>query len=531
MGHFISNISVFLIMLFLFTNNISAQSPVPIIPSEDDRIYPGLYWGAAGITKGLLELRSMPYINASSENTFAPSKLDEIIIKSLNGIWDSRMQNFNNQTISSWQKVAGADIYPSKKYGAAGIVDIFIEAYLIYNNYTYLQWAESAINEIYAQVQHFSLPHWPYAYPFSRSATGIYITDVSFGSLGIIDSTLNLYMVNKNTTYLNYAINATQWLYNISYDTDIDGETNKIIPWYQNDENYAITYTSYTQGNSGAIPILIKLANASNDVKWANWATFIAKWILNLQNTDGSWVHNPHSTVLTKYTNFELGIVGIMEGLIHLISDENKPFNLTDDLKYQIIDGVQKGTNWLVSSFISNDTHNIFPIDDLSQYAKYSLYEGMSGITKYLRMIDNHSINISSSKISSVYLASFDWLKNNAIYYYEEDGVNLMGFYSSTFNEKYSDLSYAYGLVGCALELLFIAVYEFGENYQNYLDTNFISNIVNTVEYYQLENGLWNRQNYPNSSIEFPPQIFALSALLISFIGLIVYQYKIKKPN
>ena len=106
-----------------------------------------------------------------------------------------------------------------------------------------------------------------------------------------------------------------------------------------------------------------------------------------------------------------------------------------------------------------------------------------------------------------------------------------MGFYSSTFNEKYSDLSYAYGLVGCALELIYIAVYQFGENYQNYLDPDFLSNIVNTVEYYQLENGLWNRQNYPNSSIEFPPQIFALSALLISFIGLIVYQYKIKKPN
>ena len=254
-------------------------------------------------------------------------------------------------------------------------MDIFIEAYLIYNNDTYLQWAESAINELYAQVQHFSLPHWPYAYPFSRSATGIYITDISFGSLGIIDSTLNLYMVNKNTTYLNYAINATQWLYNISYDTNIDGEINKIIPWYQNDENYSITYTSYTQGNSGAIPILIKLANATNDVKWADWATFIAKWILNLQNTDGSWVHNPHSTVLTKYTNFELGIVGIMEGLIHSISEENISINLTDDLKSQIIDGVQKGTNWLVSSFISNDTHNIFPIHDLSQYAKYSLYE------------------------------------------------------------------------------------------------------------------------------------------------------------
>ncbi|MGB1981641.1 MAG: hypothetical protein ACPHQO_04145, partial [Candidatus Kariarchaeum pelagius] len=203
----------------------------------------------------------------------------------------------------------------------------------------------------------------------------------------------------------------------------------------------------------------------------------------------------------------------------------------TDDFKNQIIDGVQKGTNWLVSTFISNDTHNIFPIDDLRQYAKYSLYEGMSGITKYLRMIDNYAINISSSKISSVYMASFDWLKNNAIYYYEDGGINLMGFYSSTFNEKYSDLSYAYGLVGCALEIIYIAVYQFGENYQNYLDPDFLSNIVNTVEYYQLENGLWNRQNYPNFSIEFPPQIFALSALLISFIGLIVYQYKIKKPN
>ncbi|NDB54843.1 hypothetical protein EB169_03330, partial [archaeon] len=203
----------------------------------------------------------------------------------------------------------------------------------------------------------------------------------------------------------------------------------------------------------------------------------------------------------------------------------------TDDLKYQIIDGVQKGTNWLVSSFISNDTHNIFPIHDLSQYAKYSLYEGMSGITKYLRMIGNHAIDISLLKISSVYMASFDWLKHNAIYYYEDGGITLMGFYSSTFNEKYSDLSYAYGLVGCALELIYIAVYQFGETYQNYLDPDFLSNIVNTVEYYQLENGLWNRQNYPNSSIEFPPQIFALSALLISFIGLIVYQYKIKKPN
>jgi hypothetical protein len=155
----------------------------------------------------------------------------------------------------------------------------------------------------------------------------------------------------------------------------------------------------------------------------------------------------------------------------------------------------------------------------------------MSGITKYLRMIGNHAIDISSSKISSVYLASFDWLKNNAIYYYEDGGINLMGFYSSTFNEKYSDLSYAYGLVGCALELIYIAVYQFGENYQNYLDPDFLSNIVNTVEYYQLENGLWNRQNYPNFSIEFPPQIFALSALLISFIGLIVYQYKIKKTK
>ena len=115
MGQFFSNMCVFFIILFLFTNNISAQSPVPIIPSEDDRIYPGLYWGAAGITKGLLELRSMPHINDSLENEFIPFKLDEIITKSLNGIWESRMQNFNNQTISSWQKVSGADIYPSKK--------------------------------------------------------------------------------------------------------------------------------------------------------------------------------------------------------------------------------------------------------------------------------------------------------------------------------------------------------------------------------------------------------------------------------
>ena len=107
-------ITLFFTILLLAPN--SSNSQAPNLPDEDDNVYLGSYWGAAGIADGLLEIVNSSVLDAELNNI-----LEQLALNALDKTWEGRYTLENGSQIPAWSKYTDGAIYPGQKYGATGI--------------------------------------------------------------------------------------------------------------------------------------------------------------------------------------------------------------------------------------------------------------------------------------------------------------------------------------------------------------------------------------------------------------------------
>lgn len=489
-------LSILIILTFIIPlHPVSGQAPP--LPAEDDSIYPGYFWGAAGVVDGLLGMIDLDVFTDEEI-----SKAISIIERAIDGIWNQRYQTESGDQLPTWQKVETGDIYPGKKYGAAGIIDTLVHAYSVLGNSTYLTMANASSYELMAESSHFTLPHWPYAYIFTRGASGISITDWNFGSIGIIDSVLDVYELTNDSTLLNFATEAASWVYNSSNPMTVGTENGRIIPWYASDEVLNNMYTTYGRGNAGAIPVLHRLSSLSNNATWSIWANFITSWLINNQHDDGKWTQIPSEASAPVALDQNGGVSGTILGLLQTLNYTSSPV---------IQSSIDNGIAWLKNTFISNDTVQIYPTFSETKKADHSLYSGMVGVLQTLRL---------SGLTDQDLVSGYEWIIDDALYLYSDNTKELLALYPTTDQEDYTDLSYTNGLTGVMHELAMASVSGLID-----VDQDMFSKFLRTIDHYQLESGLWHRQ----IDIPFIGQIWAsiplqlkiISVLLI--IGVLIY--------
>ncbi len=462
---------VFFIIFMLQFTPIPGQAPS--LPNEDQKEYYGLYWGAAGISLSLLEISQSGLLNADQKE-----KSINAAETGLNSIWENRYQE-NDTKFATWRKFSEGGIYPGQKYGAAGIIKVFKSAYEITGKDKYLEYAIEAIDELFrGAANSTTYPSWPYSYYKFRNPSGIAITDIKYGSLGIIDALLDVYQITGNDELLIKAQRTANWLYLISGNTTINGKSNKIIPWYDPLDAAGVYLTPYGQGNAGAIPILIRLASLSQISFWMDWAEFILEWLISIQQENGKWVYNVALPDMLGRTTRDLGVAGIVEALIFA---KNNGFN-----KSHVDDSIRSGFEWLSLQLQQDTTHFQYPQIEGDRVGKLDMSDGLTGII--------HSFRLSGiDQFRDQTISGYNWLLDYGTYNYSLEGVQLIGLLGDTMTGHYMDLSYSNGLAGVLLELL--EVYESNflvKRNEELLKT--ISAGIDTILFYQLDNGLWPRQ-------------------------------------
>ncbi|MHA2169641.1 MAG: lanthionine synthetase LanC family protein [Candidatus Kariarchaeaceae archaeon] len=459
-----------MILLVLVTIPAFITAQAPILPEEDDRQYYGLHWGAAGIAHVLFKIAENGLVDDQTKQNAMSSA-----IKAVDAIWDNRYVE-NNFRYATWAKFETASVYPGQKYGAAGIIKVFIDAYQATGDSIYLKYAEDSLEELFLGAANASTyPHWPYSYYEIRNPLGIAITDIKYGSLGMIDAALDLFEVNQKQRYLEMAERAAGWAHHVSGEFEVNGERGRILPWYDSEGGTGQYHTSYGQGNAGAIPVLLRLALHTSNIFWKDWATFIAKWIVSVQQDEGQWAYNiayPDNNINNAW---DLGIAGIVEGLLVGRSQGISFPELTDSITLAL--------NRLKEQVVSNSTLFLIPTTTENVHGKHDLFNGLTGFLRVFRISE-------LSEFNELLSDGYTWLLNNASFSYELDEHTLLGLMPTTYRADYTDLSYSDGLAGVTLEIL--DAIESGILPQSMNQK--LEEMTSTFVYHQLENGLWPRQ-------------------------------------
>ncbi|OLS21706.1 MAG: hypothetical protein HeimC2_32640 [Candidatus Heimdallarchaeota archaeon LC_2] len=464
-------ITIFLMILLLFPNSNTAQAPS--LPDEDDTVYLGRYWGAAGIADGLLEI-----VNSSILDIELNEKIEQLALNALDKTWEQRYTLENGSQIPAWSKYATAGIYPGQKYGAAGISINYMHAYLYTNNEKYLTWAQSSLDELLLEASNETeFPSWPYSYSEIRNPLGIPVSDISFGNLGVLDALLLMYEITNDTRYLDKSIEVYNWLDYISVPFESVTFSTKLIPWYTLGDDRGPLYTSLLSGNGAAIELFIKLGQYVDRVDITSWGIEIANAYVESQKLDGHWSIIFNKPESFGRTTLELGSAGI----IYALARVGKMMNHS-----QYDNTIEKGINWLDSTINQSATEFFIPITEGESSGKYSLYGGLTGILKAIRISN-------MDQFSSILESGYHHLLNRVLYEGTIDGTPVRGFYPSTLKEPYTDLSLSDGLIGVAIELL--DLHKSNPEVLNMDNIKLIlTSISNTYLVFQNENGLWSKQ-------------------------------------
>ncbi|MCE7734851.1 MAG: hypothetical protein GPJ54_08250 [Candidatus Heimdallarchaeota archaeon] len=462
----------FLSINILFSTIIPVSSQAPAIPDEDTNSYFGYYWGAAGIASGLLQFSTSEFIE-----DIVNDQLKLVALEAIDSVWENRYQLENGTKIAAWSKFQDGNIYPSLKYGAAGIASVFIDAFRYTNNQKYLDWASESIDELYLEISNNSInANWPYDYSDHRNTFGIPITDMSFGSLGILQSTLELYDMTGDSRHLEQAFDAYTWLESVAETYTINGLTTKLLPWYIQENYTGPLYSSFYSGNAAAIPIFIELGQIINNQTITEWAHDIANVYIQIQKEDGSWpiiINKPNSL---SRTTIELGSAGIIQSLSTL-SQAQFP---------NIVDTLENGVSWLVSQINRTEGRFFIPPDPNYASGKYSMFNGLTGILKSIR-------RTNQSQFDDTLIEGYNYLLQNIIYNKTLNNKVVAGFYPSSSLEPYTDLSLMDGLIGVGLELL--DVIKSGRGLIDIEITEMtILHIINTYLKFQNQEGIWPKQ-------------------------------------
>lgn len=458
--------------LFLLISSAPINSQVPELPSYDDATYYGYEYGATGIAQALLKVISS---NITLEKHLS---ILESTGKVFNSVWDSRIE-YDGGKVTTWSREPDQEvIYPGKKYGPVGIINAFLDYHNVTTDVVWLERAEEGYWSLASYALNESTtPHWSYAY-LKPQEEGIPITDLKYGSAGVLELNLRLFELTQNSSYLDHADLLVSWLQTTKVEIDVEGKTYEVIPWYYVENATLPVKTGYGWGIAGIAPILYRYANFRNLESIKDWAIQLGEFLVKIQNKDGSWDNEYKSKFVIN--GLDEGVAGVIYGLnqLGIISGLSK-FN----------NSIERGIRYLFNHFEqSSEILGFFEnMDD--KVILNTFYRGSLGIYKTLFDLNSFLTPDQYSKI----ILGYEWLLSKGCFIIKNGHDNLF-FLSTTYDHTdIVDFSYAEGLAGMLSEMIDI----YNSPISNDIDIDIgkaIIGAINTLLFYQNEDGLWTRQ-------------------------------------
>ena len=508
----------FIIVLVLVVNmsginSVDAQAVAP--PEEDEAIYYGRGYGAAGIAETLLNVYQLDIVSEELQN-----ELFNSATKALDELWDRRMI-INDTQYALWPKVEGGEIYSSVKYGPIGIAKSFVRASSITGDSSYADYTGEILTDLFdiALNTTENLPNWGYAFPnIDYGALGISITDYNYGSLGFIDTILDLYEYEKDNTTFQLALDTFNWLNHSAITVEFENNSAKLLPWYVDEySSNRHIITGLGTGNAAAIPVFNRLADLSNNSYFSDWALNLTKWYQFNQTDDGYWRYNADIENSAVYTSFNIGVSGILHTLIQ------------SDLSIENLNtSIQTGYDWLLSKIVSNDTHYYLPEEVNHNYGKFNLNQGLMGFIRFLRQ---YSEIRSDQSVVDLFETSLISLLDKGTMTLNQSDYKVRVLYPRTNINSYTDLSLSEGIAGIIDEL--IQIYSSDLKDKINLGEYDLLDIIEEFSWFlilnQMDDGLWPKQVDISEYLEQP----GLSSYLIYIFAILFFVlligYKVKK--
>ena len=465
MNRYVSTCLLVTIILFSL-QQVASQAPE--LPEFDNSTYYGYEYGSSGILLTLLRVL---------ENNLLPgyqAKIQTSLTNGLSFIWDHRIEN-ETSLYPTWSKDTTDNlIYPSTKYGAAGIIPLFLEYYQYSNDSVWLDRASSAFNMIMQQVNHNStLPNWGYAYTI-EDTSGIPITDIKYGSAGILETAINLYQVTLDQKYLDLSSSIIQWLENVS----INYNGYDVLPWYYLNGSEAPINLSYGWGNSGIATILLKYGLLTHNNTIVDWAKSIGNFIVSEQLGNGGW--STDTTNSETQLGFDNGVIGILHALYELD-------NMLNSSLYSPY--VTNGIDYVFSNLRINST--VFGIGDTLDATE--LFNGYyHGLLGFLDVMNELSAILQPDQLSILKLG-FEWMISQGSFIIT-DGSNKLLFpkFKPNFSEII-DFSLSDGVAGSLLTYVNANLSQ-NSFFDSINTTKLIEGTTLALIHFQGANGEWAKQ-------------------------------------
>ncbi len=450
---------------------------MPELPIEDDEVYFGYELGAIGIVESLLEvLRADLYSESTNDLLF------NSIIKSMETVWNSRA-DYEEDKIAAWGRgphLDASSIFPGVKYGAAGIIPVFLDLYEYTDNIIWLSRAKESADGLIAQSVGDDI-RWPYSYSLPSDEFGLALTGIKYGSAGIANTFLDLYAHTDDSKYLDYVESILDYLISIKREIKVGFSKYNVVTWYKHPSaNINPVYTGYRTGIVGIAELMVKYGKIVNEQSWIDFADEMMQFLIKIQQRDGSWYYEyDYENIIMN--NYDEGVAGIVYGL-HLINNE-----LDDN---DIADAIIKGIEWLFSNYISNSTHTGFYTDNNHNKMLNSYYTGNLGIIDVLIKLESYLDTEQLEKLQD----AVNWILSDGVLFMKNsEDYKFMFLKQSVENKLYFDLSYSTGNAGFISTLLDWLALEMPVNYRYNLTIS-IFYLLTPLLYYQRTDGLWNRQ-------------------------------------
>jgi lantibiotic modifying enzyme len=230
-----------------------------------------------------------------------------------------------------WADSVGSNYYYTDLYyGSPGIISLFSELYKTTAEEEYLQYAvggaEWLIEEAISDAGGYK---WP-----QKEGESLYYTGLYVGTAGTGNTFLNLYKTLSETTYLEYATGAADWLLSIAVFENQDE-----CKWPSS--QYASDYcTDIVYGASGIGLFLLQLYDLTKNSEYLDYSRYAGNWLVNQATPTGSgykWQVSNYCPYI--YTGFSHGAAGIGYFLAEL-------FEYTNDSQYK--EYAEGAGQWLI---------------------------------------------------------------------------------------------------------------------------------------------------------------------------------------
>ncbi|MCY3411130.1 MAG: hypothetical protein INQ03_05765 [Candidatus Heimdallarchaeota archaeon] len=453
------------------------ESVINLTFSLDTETYYGYELGATGIVSSLIDVLY---------NNLLPSRYDDIldlVTTTLQRIWDDRIE-INGSKRACWCSAPDSgEIYPGIKYGSAGILQVFLELYELTLNRIWLERAE----EIYSNLASLAFnnstyPHWSLTYDDDNEGNSV--TNIKYGSAGILEQALKLYRLTQNLNYLEHAEGIINWMRFVSINYEVKGNNYSVIPWFYNLNNEGQVKFGANWGISGMAPLLYEFGVLTANETMMNWSREIMEYLILYQQEDGSWyLDNEDGTIKTDYDEGMAGIIANLYKMQLLIGEE----------VYQPV--ILKALDFLFSQKIHNSTLIGFVAGNKNNQVYYGYLSGLIGILSSLRQV----YTLLTYDQSVFLTEAYNWIINEVCFIREKNGVSMRFIRkSANTGTNILDFSLADGAAGLLKEIASLANDDFVLIEKNIL-INAIDQLVNSFKYCKAPNNLWNKEKSVSS--------------------------------